>query len=196
MEPENDESTATDDPQAGVDEPDVLAGDEPEEDSTDALDLLFEGKVEAVMPEEDLGEFHDFIREEALRRRRFAVSFRLDCGCLAWIGYALSNIVTHEEGMEFKARPMQTYIPDHEAEVEHPEGPTEDPPDEFEDWPIWPFEIYQDELNPELTDDGADEYDEESGLDDTLDELAAEFNEADDLAGARELAAQDGGAEE
>ena len=128
MQSENDESTATDGPQADVDDPDHPDGDGLDESPGDALDLLFEGKVEAVMPEEDLGEFHDFIREEALRRRRFAVSFRLDCGCLAWIGYALTNIVTHDEGMEFKARPMQTYIPDHEAEVEHPEGPTEDPP--------------------------------------------------------------------
>lgn len=157
----------------------------------DALDLLFEGKVDQVIPPEDLGEFHDFIREEALRRRRFAVSFRVDCGCLAWIGYALSNIVTHEEGMEFKARPMKSYIPDHDAEVDHPEGPTEDPPVEVEDWPIWPFEIYQDELDPEFQDEGADEYDEESGLDDALDELAEEFDEADDLSGIREMALGD-----
>ncbi|MCZ6545259.1 MAG: hypothetical protein O6913_06105 [Chloroflexi bacterium] len=155
----------------------------------DALDFLFKGRVEEVIPPEELGEFHDFIREEALRRRRFAVSFRLDCGCLAWIGYSLSNIVTHDEGMEFKANPLQTYIPDHEAEVEHPEGPTEDPPNEFDDWPIWPFEIYQDELVAEMKDEGADEYDEESGLDDTLDELAEEFDEADDLAGIRQVAA-------
>ncbi len=186
MESEHDEGTAIDDPQA-----DRPVGDERDESPTDALDLLFEGKVEAVLPEEDLGEFHDFIREEALRRRRFAVSFRLDCGCLAWIGYALSNIVTHEEGMEFKARPTQTYIPDHEADVEHPEGPTEDPPSEFEEWPIWPFEIYQDELDPELTDEGADDYDEESGLDGTLDELTEECDEADDLAGVRDIASQD-----
>lgn len=187
MESEHDEGTAIDDPQA-----DGPGGDQPGESPTDALDLLFEGKVEAVLPEEDLGEFHDFIREEALRRRRFAVSFRLDCGCLAWIGYALTNIITHEEGMEFKARPMQTYIPDHEADVEHPEGPTEDPPSEFEEWPIWPFEIYQDELDPETTDEGADDYDKQSGLDDTLDELAEEFDEADDLAGVRNIASQDG----
>lgn len=187
MESEHDEGTAIDDPQA-----DGPGAEEPGESPTDALDLLFEGKVEAVLPEEDLGEFHDFLREEALRRRRFAVSFRLDCGCLAWIGYALSNIVTHEEGMEFKARPMQTYIPDHEADVEHPEGPTEDPPSEFEEWPIWPFEIYQDELDPEKTDEGADDSDKQSGLDDTLDELAEEFDEADDLAGLRDIASQDG----
>jgi hypothetical protein len=187
MESEHDEGTAIDDPRT-----DGPGGDEPSESPIDALDLLFEGKVEAVLPEEDLGEFHDFIREEALRRRRFAVSFRLDCGCLAWIGYALSNIVTHEEGMEFKARPMQTYIPDHEADVEHPEGPTEDPPSQFEEWPIWPFEIYQDELDPEITDEGADDYDKGSGLDDTLDELAEEFDEADDLAGLRDTASQDG----
>ena len=155
----------------------------------DALDFLFKGRVEEVIPPEELGEFHDFIREEALRRRRFAVSFRLDCGCLAWIGYSLSNIVTHDEGMEFKANPLQTYIPDHEAEVEHPEGPTEDPPDEFDDWPIWPFEIYQDELDAEMKDEGTDDYDEESGLDDTLDELAEEFDEADDLSGIRQVAA-------
>ncbi|HJN91154.1 MAG TPA: hypothetical protein QGF05_00330 [Dehalococcoidia bacterium] len=156
----------------------------------DALDMLFKGRVEEVIPPEEVGEFHDFIREEALRRRRFAVSFRLDCSCLAWIGYSLSNIVTHEDGMEFKARSMQTYIPDHGPDVEHPEGPTEDPPEEFEDWPIWPFEIYQDEMDAELQDEGADEYDEESGLDDTLDELAEEFNEADDLAGIRDVASR------
>ena len=161
-------------------------GEEEEGALQDALDFLFKGRVEEVIPPEELGEFHDFIREEALRRRRFAVSFRLDCGCLAWIGYSLSNIVTHDEGMEFKANPLQTYIPDHEAEVEHPEGPTEDPPDEFDDWPIWPFEIYQDELDSELTDENADEFDEESGLDD---ELAEEFDEADDLAGIRQVAA-------
>lgn len=164
-------------------------GEEEEGALQDALDFLFKGRVEEVIPPEELGEFHDFIREEALRRRRFAVSFRLDCGCLAWIGYSLSNIVTHDEGMEFKANPLQTYIPDHEAEVEHPEGPTEDPPDEFDDWPIWPFEIYQDELDAEVKDEGADDYDEESGLDDTLDELAEEFDEADDLAGIRQVAA-------
>ena len=105
MESDHDEGTAIENPQANEQEG---AAAPPDENPPDALDLLFEGKVEAVLPEEDLGEFHDFIREEALRRRRFAVSFRLDCGCLAWIGYALSNIITHEEGMEFKARPMQT----------------------------------------------------------------------------------------
>ena len=191
MESEHDEGTAIDDTQAS--EPDGAVDDPSNESPTDALELLFEGKVEAVLPEEDLGEFHDFIREEALRRRRFAVSFRLDCGCLAWIGYALSNIITHEDGMEFKARPMQTYIPDHEADVEHPEGPTEDPPPEFEEWPIWPFEIYQDELDPELTDEGEGKYDEESGLDGTIDELAEEFDEADDLSGIHDIASQDEG---
>lgn len=173
---------------AGVDEL-----DEPEagaREVEDALDLLFKGRVEEVIPPEEIGEFHDFIRDEALRRRRFAVSFRLDCGCLAWIGYSLSNVVTHEEGMEFKANAEKTFIPDHEADVEHPEGPTEDPPEDFEDWPIWPFEIYQDELEAELGNEDADDYDEESGLDDTLDELAEEFDGSDDLAGIRELAAR------
>ena len=99
MESETNDNTAIDDPQADAGQPNSHDGDEQENGAVDALDLLFEGKVESVMPEEDLGEFHDFIREEALRRRRFAVSFRLDCGCLAWIGYALTNIVTHEEGM-------------------------------------------------------------------------------------------------
>ena len=61
---------------------------------------------------------------------------------------------------------MQTYIPDHEADVEHPEGPTEDPPSEFEEWPIWPFEIYQDEL-------------------------AEEFDEVDDLAKIRDITSPD-----
>ena len=125
------------------------------EDATDALDMLFQGRVEELIPPEELGEFHDFIREEAIMRRRFTVSFRLDCTCLAWIGYALSNVVTHEDGLEFTARPTQSYIPDHEADVEHPEGPTEDPPEAFEDWPIWPFEIYQDE------DDEPDDEDED-----------------------------------
>ena len=166
MESEHDEGTAIDDTQAS--EPDGPAADPSNESPTDALELLFEGKVEAVLPEEDLGEFHDFIREEALRRRRFAVSFRLDCGCLAWIGYALSNIITHEDGIE-------------------------DPPPEFEEWPIWPFEIYQDELDPELTDEGEGKYDEESGPDDTIDELAEEFDETDDLSGIRDIASQDEG---
>ena len=124
-------------------------GDSPSEDDQgveDALDLFFAGRVEEVLPPADLGEFHDFIREEALRRRRFAVSFRVECGCLAWIGYALSKVVTHEEGIEFKATPMKTYVPDHEPGVEHPEGPTEDPPEDLANWPIWPYEIYQDEM--------------------------------------------------
>ena len=123
------------------------------EELSSALDMLFEGRTEELIPPEELGEFHDFIREEALMRRRFAVSFRLDCSCLAWIGYALSNVVTHDEGLEFNAKPTQSYIPDHEADVEHPEGPTEDPPEAFEDWPIWPFEIYQDEADDADADD-------------------------------------------
>ena len=152
------------------------------EDVTDALDMLFKGRVEELIPPEELGEFHDFIREEAIMRRRFAVSFRLDCGCLAWIGYALANVVTHEEGMEFTANPTQSFIPDHEPEVEHPEGPTEDPPEEFEDWPIWPFEIYQDE---------AEELDEGEGLNEKLGDLADEIgvDEAVDLAAIRSTAA-------
>ncbi len=132
--------------------------DEDGEDATDALDMLFQGRVEELIPPEELGEFHDFIREEAIMRRRFAVSFRLDCSCLSWIGYALSNVVTHDEGLEFTARPTQSYIPDHEADVEHPEGPTEDPPEAYEDWPIWPFEIYQDEADlPDDEDDIGDD---------------------------------------
>ena len=119
------------------------------------LDMLFRGKVTEILPPEELSEFHDFLREEALRRRRFAVSFRLDCGCLAWIGYALTNVVTHEDGIEFNARPTQSFAPNHEPDVEHPEGPTEDPPDDFVEWPIWPLEIYQDELQDE--DDGLDD---------------------------------------
>ena len=174
------------------DEGQVLTDDEAavieEGEVEDALDMLFKGRVEEVIPPEEVGEFHDFIREEALRRRRFAVSFRLDCSCLAWIGYSLSNIVTHEDGMEFVARSMQTYIPDHGPDVEHPEGATEDPPEEFEDWPIWPFEIYQDEMEAELQDKEADDDNEESGLDNTLDELAAELNESDDLSGIRDVA--------
>ena len=132
----------------------------------DALDLLFRGRVEELIPPEEMGEFHDFIREEAIRRRRFAVSFRLDCGCLAWIGYALSNVVTHDDGMEFTANPTESFIPDHEADVEHPEGPTEDPPESFEDWPIWPFEIYQDE---------ADGLDEGERFNEAVDELAGDL---------------------
>ena len=71
-------------------------------------------------------------------------------------------MVTHEDGIEFAARPMQTYVPDHEPEVEHPEGATEDPPEQFLDWPIWPLEIYQDELEEEelFADDSADDEDE------------------------------------
>ena len=117
-----------------------------EREAADALSLLFDGHVDQIMPPEEMAEFHDFIREEALMRRRFAVSFRLECRCLAWIGYALANVVTHEDGIEFNARAMQTYVPDHEPDVEHPEGATEDPPDQFLDWPIWPLEIYQDEM--------------------------------------------------
>lgn len=115
-------------------------------DAPDALEAFFAGRVEDALPPEELSEFHDFIRDEASSRRRFAISFRVECGCLAWIGYSLSRLVTHEDGIEFKADPMQTYVPDHEPEVEHPEGPTEDPPEQFADWPIWPYEIYQDEL--------------------------------------------------
>ena len=115
--------------------------------AADAVDLLLRGRIEEVLPPEELGEFHDFIREEALMRRRFAVSFPLECRCLAWISYQLANIVTHEDGIEFSARPIQTYVPDHEPDVEHPEGATEDPPEAVLDWPIWPFEIYQDELD-------------------------------------------------
>ena len=116
-------------------------------EAADAVELLLEGRIDEVLPPEELGEFHDFIREEALMRRRFAVSFRVECRCLAWISYQLSNIVTHEDGIEFSARPIQTYVPDHEPDVEHPEGATEDPPDAVLDWPIWPLEIYQDELD-------------------------------------------------
>lgn len=157
------------------------AGDDPAE-VTDALDMLFKGRVEELIPPEELGEFHDFLREEAIMRRRFAVSFRLDCGCLAWIGYSLSNVVTHEEGLEFTANPTQSFIPDHEAEVEHPEGPTEDPPEDFEDWPIWPFEIYQDE---------AESIDEGEAFNEGLDEVASELgvDESEDLASIRSAAA-------
>ena len=122
------------------------SGDDPTDDASDVLEAFFTGRVEDALPAEELGEFHDFVRNEAAARRRFAISFRVECGCLAWIGYALSRLVTHEDGIEFKAEPMQTYVPDHEPDVEHPEGPTEDPPDQFADWPIWPYEIYQDEL--------------------------------------------------
>ena len=145
---------------------DAIDEDGGEADVNDALDLLFAGRVEELIPAEELGEFHDFIREEAIRRRRFAVSFRLDCSCLAWIGYALSNVVTHEEGMEFTANPTESFIPDHEPDVEHPEGPTEDPPEAFQDWPIWPFEIYQDE---------ADDLDEGPAFDEVVDELAVDL---------------------
>ena len=162
---------------AGSDQPD-------EAEVNDALELLFRGRVEELIPPEELGEFHDFIREEAIRRRRFAVSFRLDCRCLAWIGYAMSNVVTHEEGVEFVAKATQSFIPDHEADVEHPEGATEDPPEAFEDWPIWPFEIYQDEAA------GSDEGED---FDEKLDELATEpgFDKGDDLAGIRTAAADE-----
>ena len=126
------------------------------------LDLFFSGRVEEVMPQEEAQEFRSFLREEALRRRRFAVSFRVDCGCLAWIGYALSNVVTRGDEIDYTAVPTQSYIPDHEADVEHPEGPTEEPPAEFVDWPIWPFEIYQDEA------DGLDEGERFNGAVDEL----------------------------
>jgi hypothetical protein len=176
------------------DSSDVLTDAEAAEDSEveDALDLLFTGRVDEVIPPEEAGEFHDFIREEALRRRRFAVSFRLECGCLSWIGYALSNVVTHEDGIEFKATPTQTFVPDHEPDVEHPEGPTEDPPDDFVDWPIWPFEIYQDELEPNEA--AIDELDEaEVDLDGKIDELADEIglNESTDLAELTDVAAHE-----
>lgn len=128
-----------------------------EREAADALSLLFDGHVDQIMPPEEISEFHDFIREEALMRRRFAVSFRLECRCLAWIGYALANVVTHEDGIEFNARAMQTYVPDHEPDVEHPEGATEDPPDQFLEWPIWPLEIYQDEMEAEEDEDWDDE---------------------------------------
>ncbi|MEE9276901.1 MAG: hypothetical protein V3V06_00645 [Dehalococcoidia bacterium] len=161
---------------------DEALDDEIDGEVEDILSLLFNGRVADVMPPEEVGEFHDFIREEALRRRRFAVSFRLDCGCLAWIGYALSNVVTHEEGIEFKARATQSFIPDHEADVEHPEGPTEEPPADFADWPIWPFEIYQDEI------EGAEE-----SIDAHLGELADELrlDEAKDLLQLKSVAAQE-----
>ena len=110
---------------------------------------LFDGNVHEVLPDEEIPEFHDFIRDEALLRRRFAVSFRVECRCLAWIGYSLANVTTHDEGIEFTARPTRTFVPDHEPDVEHPEGATEDPPEQFADWPIWPLEIYQDELEEE-----------------------------------------------
>ncbi len=132
-------------------------GVENEREVADALSLLFDGHVDQMMPPEEIGEFHDFIREEALMRRRFAVSFRLECRCLAWIGYSLANVVTHEDGIEFNARPMQTYVPDHEPDVEHPEGATEDPPEQFLEWPIWPLEIYQDELEEEEDEDWDEE---------------------------------------
>lgn len=120
-----------------------------EAEAADAVEMLLKGRIEEVLPPEELGEFYDFIREEALMRRRFAVSFRVECRCLAWISYQLTSVVTHEDGIEFAARPMQTYVPDHEPDVEHPEGATEDPPDAVLDWPIWPLEIYQDELEEE-----------------------------------------------
>ena len=149
----------------------------------DALSLLFAGKVEQVLPPEELADFYEFIREEALARRRFAVSFRVECGCLAWIGYGLSNIVTFEDGMQFSAKPLQTFVPDHEPDVEHPEGPTEDPPPEFADWPIWPFEIYQDEL--ESGSAGRADFDDD--LDEALDKLDA--GSQDEIATITERAA-------
>ena len=160
----------------------------PAEDATgaeveDALSLLFAGKVEQVLPPEELADFYEFIREEALARRRFAVSFRVECGCLAWIGYSLSNIVTFEDGMQFSAKPLQTFVPDHEPDVEHPEGPTEDPPQEFADWPIWPFEIYQDELES----GSAGRADLDDDLDEALDKLDA--GSQDEIATITERAA-------
>lgn len=128
-----------------------------EAEAADAVEMLLKGRIEEVLPPEELGEFYEFIREEALMRRRFAVSFRVECRCLAWIAYQLTSVVTHEDGIEFSARPMLTYVPDHEPDVEHPEGATEDPPDAVLDWPIWPLEIYQDELEEE------DELDDEDG---------------------------------
>lgn len=159
---------------------------EEEAELESVLDLLFQGKIEAVLPPEELPEFHDFIREEALRRRRFAVSLRMDSGSLAWIGYALSNVVTHEEGIEFKARAIQTYVPDYDAGVEMPEGPNEDPPEEFEDWPIWPMEIYQDEAgNKDADPDDALDLGEE--FDEIVDEAADDLhlNNDEDLADIR-----------
>lgn len=129
------------------------------EEAADALGILFDGRVEELVPPEELGEFHDFIREEAIMRRRFTVSLRLDCKCLAWIGYSLSNVVTHEEGLEFNAKPMQSYIPECDGGPDYPECPYEDPPEDLEDWPIWPFEIYQDEA--ELEDDEMEEADDD-----------------------------------
>lgn len=116
------------------------------DDVDDALALLFAGRVDKLLPPEELEEFHHFLREEALRKRRFALSFRVECGCLAWIGFKLAKIVTSEDGIEYTATPMQTFVPDHEPDTEHPEGPNEDPPADFADWPIWPYEIYQDEM--------------------------------------------------
>lgn len=128
-----------------------------EREAADALSLLFDGHVDQIMPLEEISEFHDFIREEALMRRRFAVSFRLECRCLAWIGYSLASIVTHEDGIEFKANPLQTYVPECEPEMLLPGCPFEDPPEQFLEWPIWPLEIYQDELEAEEDEDWDDE---------------------------------------
>jgi hypothetical protein len=181
-EPETDEAADVGTDTESIDESEV----------EDALNMLFTGRVDEVIPPEEAGEFHDFIREEALRRRRFAVSFRVECGCLAWIGYALSSVVTHEDGIEFKANPTQTYVPDHEPDVEHPEGPTEEPPDEFAEWPIWPFEIYQDELEPDESE--VDKLDDaETALDDKIEELADELGlgESSDLAELTEVASQE-----
>jgi hypothetical protein len=161
-----------------------LIAAEDDAEVSDALEILFDGRVEELVPPEELGEFHDFLREESILRRRFAISFRLDCGCLAWIGYSLSNLVTYDEGIEFTAKPTQSFIPDHEADVEHPAGPTEDPPEEFEDWPIWPFEIYQDEAD----DEEEASLSEAAGLDSTLGELAGD---EDDLASIRETASHE-----
>ena len=155
-----------------------------DKDVADVLDLLFVGRIEELVPPEDLGEFHDFIREKGIRRRRLAASFRLDCGCLAWIGYALVNVITHEDGIEFTAKPTESFIPDHDAAVRHPEGPTEDPPQEFSDWPIWPFEIYQDEV---------DDFERTSAPDEHVGEIAEDLGmgERGDLASIREVAAHE-----
>ena len=92
-----------------ADTPDPAALDDAAPD--DALQLLFDGHVDQVLPEEEIAEFHDFIREDALMRRRFAVSFRLECRCLAWIGYSLANIVTHEDGIESPPDPSRPTSP-------------------------------------------------------------------------------------
>ena len=147
----------------------------------DTLNLLFNGRVAEVLPAEEMGEFHDFIRGEALRQRRFAISFRVACGCLAWIGYALTKVVTREDGLEFTARALRSYIPDHEADSEHPQGPSAEQPLELDDWPVWPFEIYQDELE-----------EAEAGIHENLAELAVELEAAEgDVGRLKALAARE-----